>query len=79
MLGKYTFVKILNKGLVGLSHPIFGNQLWHEVKLRKPKNCIITGANLKAGDMAFSPITNGNNRMHRISRVGIDRLIKAQN
>lgn len=61
--------------LVLLGHPIFGRQLWSTVKVRKSKYCIVTGAPLK-GKEAFSPVTNGNNRMDRISILGMELIKK---
>lgn len=53
---------------------INGLDIWTLVKLRTPKRCAITGKPLAAGQHAYSPITNGDNRMDRISEDGMKLL-----
>lgn len=61
----YRFMKRLNGGLVGLASS-HGHQLFTTVKMRKPKPCALCGVKLKPKQQAYSPITNGYNRMHRL-------------
>lgn len=71
----YTFVKRVAKGVVILRWA--GNDetsMWTLVKLREPHTCRITGKALDVGDMAWKPVTNKNNRMHRIGGDGMRKL-----
>lgn len=44
----------------------FGLQIFTRVKLRKNTECAACDTPIKKGDTAWSPITNGYNRMHRV-------------
>lgn len=69
----YTKIKNLSDELCVLSHPQYGEQVWSIVKVRKHKLCIYTHADLY-GQFAWSPITNGNNRMDRISTEAMNKI-----
>lgn len=43
-----------------------GQQLWTLVKTRKPRKCSVCRGEIAIGTGAFRPLTNGNNRYHRI-------------
>lgn len=63
----YTLLAVMGPGMVRLSHPTHGTQLWTAVKLRgHDKCCAMCDRKLVSGDEAFSPITNGRNRMERL-------------
>ena len=70
----YYFDRRLGDGIVKL----FANgyrDLWTRVRIRgMDKRCMVTGEVLKSGVHAWRPITNGNNRMDRISDAGIKQL-----
>lgn len=69
----YRFVKRMNGGLVGLASS-HGHQLFTLVKMRKSKPCVICDVALKPGDRAYSPITNGYNRMHRLCVACVEEM-----
>jgi hypothetical protein len=69
----YTFEKRLGAGIAGLVSE-YGKQLWSTGKCRKDFVCQITGKNIPKGSVAYRPITNGYNRMHRISEDGMKKL-----
>lgn len=71
----YSFIKQLGPGLVITSHPEYGDQLWSIVRVRKNKDCLFMGYNLK-GKEAYMPVTNLGNRMVRISKEGMQKLTK---
>lgn len=73
---EYIFIKYLSNDLVILAHDRYGNQIWGKVKLRKSTNCAITEEPLSIGSLAYRPITNGYNRMQRISQTGLELLVK---
>ncbi len=73
-MNNYSLIEIINENLVGLYHPKHGRQAWCEVFLRKPATCVVTGVSLKPKEIAFRPVTNGYNRMERISKKGINVL-----
>lgn len=60
-----------------LSNPRYKDDIWAltNTPVRKSKVCEVTGLSVK-GVRAFSPITNGNNRMHRISVAGMNILLR---
>lgn len=84
MLTECQLLRVLNDGLVRLQTSDFsgdyGAQLWTRVTLRKSKNktkkCCNCDSELAPGDVAFTPITNGYNRMHRICTICIERMRK---
>lgn len=44
----------------------YGRQLWTRVKLRKSRKCGRCSKELNSGNDAYSPVTNGYNRMERL-------------
>lgn len=70
----YSLIAVRAAGIILLSHPKFGQQMWTLVKCRKHKRCVITDVDLYKQE-AFAPVTNGYNRMHRISPVGMHIII----
>lgn len=58
-------VSVLAEGLVGLRTDA-GKQLWTLVKIRKARECSVCRGKIDKGSEAFRPLTNGNNRYHRI-------------
>lgn len=55
----------LADGLYGVATD-FGAQVWSRAKLRKAKQCRVCGRRMLVGDRAYRPITNGQNRWHRM-------------
>lgn len=51
-------------------------QIWVRAQTRKDWECKITGQPIAKGAWGWRPITNANNRMHRISEAGMERLIE---
>jgi len=45
---------------------------WVRVKLRKPAACAVTARALKAGDLAYRPVTNGSHRAQRVAAVWME-------
>ena len=70
----YKFGTRLADDLCGLIHPRYGRQIWSKVKMKKVAKCIVTGKPLGPGSIAYRPITNGSNRMRRISEEGMKEL-----
>ena len=70
----YTFKKGLSDAIIGLEHDTYGLQLWVHATLRKPKRCAIDKCEIPAKATAFSPLTNGYNRMHRICLACAEKL-----
>lgn len=54
---------------------IYGVQLWVECKLRRAARCEVNSHEIPAGKHAWRPVTNANNRMHRISEEGMRDLV----
>ena len=52
-----------------------GVQLWSTCKARKVTRCEVTADPIKRGDTVWRPITNGYNRMQRISAEGMRHLV----
>lgn len=63
----YKITERLSDGIFGVCTTKYAHQTWVKVKLRKPVRCALTGIALEPGDLAIRPITNGSNRMARIS------------
>ena len=61
----YAVVQRLATGVVVLSSP-YGHQVFSMVKIRKARACSACGQALVRLALAFRPLTNGNNRTHRI-------------
>ncbi len=72
---KYQLVKVMSEGLVGLTHPKYGRQMWHRCKVRKYWDCEVSDRRIHPSDNAWRPVTNGQNRMHRISNYGMVWLL----
>lgn len=71
---RYLFVKRLADSLVKLQWS-GGTDLWTKGFVRgRPKSCAVFETTIKPGTKAWHPITNGYNRMDRISNAGILRL-----
>ncbi len=71
----YTLVKVIGEGLVGLDHPEYGRQIWSRCKVRKIWDCKASEKRIRPGEGAWRPVTNGQNRMHRISNFGMNYLL----
>lgn len=71
---RYYFVKRLTPGIVLLVQPGCDQQMWTRVKIRRERRCSVTGQHIEKGKIAWSPLTNENNRMDRITDAGIRRL-----
>lgn len=69
----YQFVKRMSEELVVLKSYLY-QDIWDRGTARKVSICQVTGEEIKKGDSSWRPITNGNNRMHRISDAGIKQL-----
>ena len=69
----YAFVRRLAEGVVGLASS-HGQQLFTLNKLRKRTECAVCKGTLLPKDHAYSPITNGYNRMHRICAPCVNDL-----
>lgn len=72
-IADYRFLKRMSEGLVGLTSS-HGRQIFHTTELRKSKPCALCKVELKPGDTAYSPITNGYNRMHRLCVACVEEL-----
>jgi hypothetical protein len=72
--GDYTLEDWKDIGIAILRHPEYGRQIWVPSRMRKPHTCAVTGEVIAKGSRAFRPITNGYNRMQRISEQGIEHL-----
>lgn len=70
----YRFIEHMGEGNEVLHHHRYGNQIWTRVKVRKHKECIVTGEVLK-GKEGYLPIGNAGNRMERISKEGMKQII----
>lgn len=73
----YKLVKILNDDVVILSSK-YGVQVWSKITLRKDNICEVLGIPILQGSKAFRPSTNGYNRMHRISLIGMNGILKCK-
>lgn len=75
----YRFGKRLSDGLVGLSHVLYGEQLWSLGKIRKSlRECKDCGEPLPIGAVAFRPLTNVGNRMERLCVGCVDGMERAR-
>ncbi len=52
-----------------LSEELYGIRglLWSRCKLRKWAECGVSGEDIEPGSLAYRPISNGNQRMRRVS------------
>lgn len=64
----YRVIAQVSDGLLRVHSEAHGMQLWTRVKLRKDHSCEVCKGLMLKGVEAFSPITNGYNRMHRMHR-----------
>jgi hypothetical protein len=62
-------LKKLCEGLYSLEHIRWGRQLWSICKVRKDHKCVMTSEQIKKGEQAYRPITNGGNRYERIAQA----------
>ena len=78
MLRECKLLAVLNEGLIRLSTAEsvrdYGPELWTKVKIRKARKCTNCDSQIPVGASAFSPITHGYNRMHRICMGCVGRL-----
>jgi hypothetical protein len=80
-MSDYRIIKVMSEvELYILSHPRYKDDIWSLTSkpIRTPKKCEVLNIPVK-GKRAFSPITNGYNRMHRISQAGMQELLKQFN
>ena len=69
----YIIQSIVSDELIGTISMQYGRQLWAAAKLtKKHKNDKCAVCNGPVGDIAFRPITNASNRMHRICLKHLD-------
>ena len=53
----------------------YGAQVWTRGRKRgAPVECEVTGETIESGTECYRPVSNGMNRMHRISKAGMERL-----
>jgi hypothetical protein len=63
----YRNVAVLNEGLVRIEHPRYGTHLWTGGNVRgASKRCENCRKDLKSGERAFKPLSNGLNRGDRL-------------
>lgn len=62
------------EGMMTLRSGYAARQPWAWCTIRKPVRCEVTATTIPKGARAWRPITNGRNRMHRISEEGMRRL-----
>lgn len=77
-MGYYKYVKAIGDGAIILKSAKHGEQVWTLCKLRKDNRCVVAEERILKGDEAYRPVTNGYNRMERISKVGMS-ILKAAN
>ena len=70
----YKLEEKLSDELFVLSHPQHGIKTWALCRLRKQAKCILSGVLINKGEHAFRPITNGYDRMNRISVLAMSHL-----
>ncbi len=80
----YVVVKILSDDLLALGYHGPGSiamkktdAVWHVAKANKDHMCAAGWGNIHKGSGCWRPITNGNNRYHRISAAGMAHLMGA--
>ena len=71
----YFFINTINGEMVFLNSK-YGQQIWTLIKLRKDAICAEMNIKIPKGSMAYRPITNGYNRMERISELGMETIMK---
>lgn len=81
---KYLFVHALNDVIVCLrwanrkrGQLVTEQDLWTQCRVRgTDKKCVLSGVIIKRGELAWSPVTHGSNRMDRISLDAMSKLRK---
>ena len=71
---EYKLEKKLAEDLFILSHPEHGTKMWSLCRLRKRHTCTLSRVVIEKGEKAFRPITNGYDRMNRISVLAMNNL-----
>lgn len=74
----YTLQKIISSDIIVLDG-IYGSKTWKRCRLRKDTECIETKIELSKGDEAYRPMSNGYDRMERISLVGMQSICSSAN
>lgn len=69
----YYFINTINDEMVVLNSK-YGQHIWTLIKLRKDTICVEMNIKIPKGSMAYRPITNGYNRMERISIIGMKSI-----
>jgi hypothetical protein len=64
--GDYTHIDRLCKGAISLQHWSHGRQVWTLAFMRKKHVCRVCKQEIVSGAKAYRPITNSDNRYHRI-------------
>lgn len=75
-MNDYKLIERISDELIRLSSK-YGDQIFALVKIRKARKCVETGIEIAKGNYAYRPITNGYNRMHRISIVGMKLICES--
>lgn len=65
-MSEYWCIGVLGDSILRLESHLYGTQLWPTAKLRKSKSCAVCEKLILPKQTAYSPITNGYNRMARI-------------
>lgn len=73
MIRPYKLTLRRSEGLVVTEHPDYGRNLWARARVRKSSRCVLCDATTVVKATAYSPITHGLNRMHRICQACVDR------
>ena len=76
MFKYYEYISHMGDGLEILLSLLLRNKqdMWSLVKTRKYHKCMVTGDKIEKGEKAYRPVTNGYNRMDRISETGMQQL-----
>ncbi len=62
----YRVVARRSDNIVVLVHPQYGQAMWTTVVTRKNTKCETCGVDIPKRSTAWSPLTNGYNRTHRL-------------
>lgn len=73
----YVLVERRADGILLMWSEDYERQLWTLVRLRKPVQCVRCNDGLAKGASAFSPITNGQNRMKRLCLRCVSAMARA--
>lgn len=73
-MGEYYFVKAPAEEITVLEHWDKGVQIWTPCKVRRFHLCRVCFGNILKGQMAHRPITNKDNRYHRICESCMKKL-----